>query len=914
MIYLEELNEQQLKAVKSTEGYLRVIAGAGSGKTKLLVSRYVYLVSAYGINPANILCVTFTNKAAKEMKNRITRLLGNNFDSSLICTYHGFCARILREDADKIFYPKNFQILDNAAQKGLLEDIYQQFELKLDHGSFEKIISKITAFKSTYPYVSKMCGPQPCQILSKIDSLDDQIFEEYFQRQIKNYALDFQDLINFALHLLHKNHEVRQKWQEKLNYIQVDEFQDSTAKELELIDILSNKYKNLMIVGDPDQNIYEWRGSDVNLLVDFDKNHIPCQTAFLTRNYRSTSKILCCANTLIKKNKSRLDKDLYTENNNGADVLYYHETNEVKEATRIVDLIKSLKNMGYDYSDFAILYRSSFLSWQIEKKLNESQIPYEIYSGVKFYQRMEIQDIIAYLRLICFDDDVAFKRIVNKPRRRFGKIKMQKLLALKQDDESLFDTLRKNLDDETIQQSDSADFVRLICDMRQRILIDSVSDFIANLCIESGYEKYIRELGDQERLDNLSEFKRIVVEQESGEGEELSFEEFLGRIALQTDEDFSKEQSSVKLMTIHSSKGLEFPVVFLMGVSENVFPNSKSIEEGNDKGMEAERRLCYVALTRAKERLIISESEGLSPSGKSKIPSRFLMEIGVENFKSFGIDINELQTASQYNNRPTTNDSPSFNVGQIIEHPIWGKGEIQSVNKINTNYRIKFLEDGKERDILSRFFSKTPLEPIKETTKPSDASNNSKTVNISSLPIPDKPQSSKKNFLSVTPAKNESMPSAPTSSNALAPRTMRVNEKFADTGWRCIGVTDLGAPGAICQLCKKQTIRYVHHMENINGDNLDVGCVCAGKLTGDVEKAKEREKQIKEKAHTPMQGNLSKSKNGNYYTKINNHLIVVFSDKYKPNQWRYSIDGNFSTYSYCSKDDAYTAAIKKLYQ
>ncbi|MBQ3230499.1 MAG: UvrD-helicase domain-containing protein, partial [Clostridia bacterium] len=400
MEHLSSLNEKQLEAVVATEGYLRVIAGAGSGKTKLLVSRYAYLVKDYGIDSANILCVTFTNKAAGEMKRRIRAIIGQEYDTSLICTYHGFCVRVLREDIEKIFYPKEFQIIDNSQQKALLSDIYQKFELKLDHASFEKIVKQIAYYKSKRSYIAKMCSRDNCQILESITTLDDKIIEEFLQRQRQLYAMDFNDLMYFTLDIFARCPEVLEKWQDRLNYIQVDEFQDSSSTEMELVDLLSGKHKNLMIVGDPDQNIYEWRGSDVKLLVDFDKEHIPTKTVFLNRNYRSTPQILKCANALIEKNVFRLKKELYTKSNDGFDVFHYHMKNEYAEAERIVERIHEIKKeSGCNYADFAVLYRSGFLSRVIEKKFTENGVPYEIFGGVKFYLRMEIQDVMAYLRL-----------------------------------------------------------------------------------------------------------------------------------------------------------------------------------------------------------------------------------------------------------------------------------------------------------------------------------------------------------------------------------------------------------------------------------------------------------------------------------------------------------------------------------
>ena len=363
---LENLNEKQREAVLGTEGYVRVIAGAGSGKTKLLVSRYAYLVQEYGIDSSNILCVTFTNKAAGEMKRRIRALIGDGYDVSLICTYHGFCNRLLRENPEKLFLNKQFQIIDSQQQKAILAEIYQKLELKLDHASFESILRKIGYAKKDGAYVARMCDPQPCQILSEMKEQDDNIIEEFLQRQKATYSLDFHDLIAFAIYLLVNDSEVREKWQNRLNYIMVDEFQDSSAVEMRLVDILSGQYRNLMIVGDPDQNIYEWRGSDVKLLVDFDKSHVPTQTVILNQNYRSTPQILSCANALIEKNQLRLKKDLFTRNAAGAPVIHYHSKTDFEEMEHVIENIKKLRvSQGLRYSDFAIIYRSGFLSREI---------------------------------------------------------------------------------------------------------------------------------------------------------------------------------------------------------------------------------------------------------------------------------------------------------------------------------------------------------------------------------------------------------------------------------------------------------------------------------------------------------------------------------------------------------------------
>lgn len=341
MDIFKSLNNKQLEAVQNTEGYVRVIAGAGSGKTKLLVSRYAYLVKEYGINASNILCVTFTNKAAAEMRKRVVQLIGPGYSTSLICTYHGFCARLIRENPEKLFLAKEFQILDTYQQKIILEEIFQKYELKLDYANFQSMLKKVALKKQNLSYVQKMCNAENIQILDEIESQDDAIIEEYLQRQKAIYSLDFTDLMSYALYLLKNNEDVRNKWQDRLNYIQVDEFQDSSALEMELIDILSEKYQNLMIVGDPDQNIYEWRGSDVKLLVDFDKNHPNTKTIILNQNYRSTPQILTCANSLIEKNKIRLKKDLFTKNPNGVPVIHFHSKRRMK---KLILLHKKLKH------------------------------------------------------------------------------------------------------------------------------------------------------------------------------------------------------------------------------------------------------------------------------------------------------------------------------------------------------------------------------------------------------------------------------------------------------------------------------------------------------------------------------------------------------------------------------------------
>ena len=922
MDYLSALNEKQLEAVTATEGYLRVIAGAGSGKTKLLVSRYAYLVKEYGINSANILCVTFTNKAAGEMKRRIRSLIGQEYDTSLICTYHGFCVRVLREDIEKIFYPKEFQIIDNAQQKAILGDIYQKFELKLDHASFEKIIKQIAFFKARHrDYVAKMCCTDYCQIMPEIASVDDQIIEEFLQKQKQIYAMDFNDLLYFVLDIFNRCPEVLAKWQDRLNYIQVDEFQDSSNTEMELVDKLSEKHKNLMIVGDPDQNIYEWRGSDVKLLVDFDKTHIPTRTVILNQNYRSTPQILRCANTLIEKNVFRLKKDLFTKSGDGAPVYHYHEKNEFAEADQIIANIHHIrKETGCNYADFAVLYRSGFLSRVIEKKFTENGVPYEIFGGVKFYQRMEIQDVIAYLRLVAFDDDISFKRIINKPRRKFGRVKLQRLLALQKDGESLFQTLQDNLDDPTFKGSGVQGLVDVINAVRQLHQTIPISECVERICTDSGYEKYIRELGDMERFENLSEFKRIASEYENNFGEKVSLKEFINQISLQSEDDSEEACDMVKLMTIHAAKGLEFPYVFVIGFSEGVFPSAKTIEERKKMGLEEERRLCYVAITRAEKRLFLLDSEGFTQNGKQKLPSRFLKEIGEENYIRVGTISKELQYnadryAAQLYDEPVV--TPPKVAGTRVTHPAFGEGEILGFGRNNNSYRVKFDKLASEREISVDFFNKprtlsqipapekpaqSPQQVEEPTDDPLDGYEEVDAINLQTEEPVQTAQEKK------PPVNKPQQPILEDYDNLWK------RDDVPKSGWICTGITDLGEPVGVCEMCGHQIIRYVHHMVHPQYRSLGVGCICAGKMEGNIEQAKKREQDFKSKEarrENFKNRQWKTSKNANSYLKIKDHLVVLYYSK-NYNNWKYSLDNQFCPEVYPTREKAIDAAFEAL--
>ena len=869
---MENLNEKQYEAVKRTEGYLRVIAGAGSGKTKMLVNRYVYITNELGISSKNILCVTFSNKAANEMKSRIRKIINEEIDVSFVTTYHALGAKIIGENVEKLFYPKNFQIIDQTDQKQILGEIYEELELKLDSGSFEKILDKIGAYKDNMEYIKDMITPKKPIDVDEI-KLDDIIIRKYLEYQKRRYLLDFDDLINFAIYLLLHHEDVRQQWQDRLNYIQVDEFQDSTKKELLLIDLISGKYKNVMIVGDPDQNIYEWRGSQMELLVDFDKKHMPTETVVLNQNYRSTSKILKCANTLIEKNKNRYPKELYTKIEGGDDVLYYHAPTDHKEADWIVSKIKFLHEMhSTSYTDIAILYRASYSSRIIENKLIEANIPYEIIGNIKFFQRMEIKDILAYMRLVAFDDDVALKRIINTPKRKMGKIKRLKLYSMQEGNKSLFTTLKENLHVFSKGNYEIVRFVDVIDSLqRNKSKLDALTIF-DTLMAQTGYDTYIRELGNMERFENLLEFKKVIQELLIDSKEIGNFEDFLNYIALQTDRE-EEVLDKVKLMTVHAAKGLEFDNVFVISLNDGIFPSNRTIEERQLSGLEEERRLCYVAITRAKKRLFLTNSESYSHEGAVKMPSRFLEEMGEDNYNSIGIK--KVKTEEVISDLKL-----KYKVGDFVKHTIFGDGEIKKIDYQNKNYQIKFASQEYPR-YISFFYDFDHLvndhsipEEKNQDSGDFDDKDTSNSEMKEQIPIIEEDLLDSDDLDEENITDYEVEEETPIEDNisrytmSLGDEKIEIDQLLSEeekvygienqasglwndpdvpkTGWCCVGISDLGKPSKLCNMCESATIRYAHHMKHPEYKRmLTVGCICAGKMEGNEQEAISREKDLK---------------------------------------------------------------------
>lgn len=709
---LDGLNPSQQEAVVSTEGYVRVIAGAGSGKTRALTHRYAFIVNELGIDPANILSVTFTNKAAHEMRRRVKKLIGGEQDTGFITTYHGFCVRVLREDIHRLFYPKNFVILDVEDQKILLREIFEDMELKMNDKTFKRILDKIGILKGNTHYVQQMIIRGEMPSVEDAGDLDSQIIQRYLKKQKRVYGLDFDDLLNFVFTLFDQYKEVLTKWQNRLFYLQVDEFQDSSLKQFELVKLLSEKQGNLFVVGDPDQTIYEWRGADPKYMVDYEKFFPDAQTIYLKENYRSTPEILSLGNALIKNNQFRVDKDMLPTNPSGVKVTHYHGKDELQEAKWIVQQIKKImEEKQANLSDIAILYRANYLSRFVEQELIAENIEYTIFGGFKFFDRMEIKDAIAHLRMVAFSDDLSFSRIINVPKRQIGKKRMAFLRKKAEEDGlSLYSTMKKYVEHERLRGTGAKGFIDGIEHLKSIRKERKVSELLQESIQVTGYEAYRREDGDQERLDNMAELLHSIVQYEQTLGEEFNLEEYLQMVSLYTDDDRQDQFDSVKMMTIHTAKGLEYPYVFVIGMTESVMPNVRALRQRKERGLEEERRLAYVAVTRAERVLYLTESEGFQNGGQKKYPSRFIFEVEDDLYERVGeLDEALKEEAKDYirssNRIEQTSGGTFYESGSRVKHPVFGEGTIQEVDEKKNNYMI-FFDQLKAPRPISRNFRK----------------------------------------------------------------------------------------------------------------------------------------------------------------------------------------------------------------
>lgn len=707
---LQGLNASQLEAVTSTEGFIRVIAGAGSGKTRALARRFAYLVNEIGILPGNILCVTFTNKSANEMRQRIHNLTGDN-DTGYISTFHSFCVSVLQEDSHALQYPKSFLVLDNSDIDSMLKIIYEERGLTLRNMTFSKArdmieIRKLIKEPEYYLDMLNMSLDKLRQKYLTATEPSDIIFYGYLYQEKKCFGLDYNDLIKFTLYIFEQNEAVKIKWQQRLEYIMIDEFQDIDELQYKLMSVLCGYHKNLFIVGDPDQTIYIWRGANVRYLLDFDKIFPSVKTIMMMQNYRSTPQIVSVVNDLIDKNKFRIKKNLMPTIADGRKVICHHADTPEREAMWIAEQIQALHGEGTSYREITVLYRAHYITRIVEEVFLREKIPYAIYSGVQFFNRMEIKDALAYLRLIAYKDDLAFLRVVNVPKRNLGerRIKFLQEYAVKHQC-SLYISLETNLDNEIFKGTKAAQFVALIENFAANYAERQISELLAAILNESGYEKMLRTEGSQERLDNLAELKQSVYEYETSCGEESTLEHYLSHVALFTNKDAADNSDKVKLMTVHSAKGLEFPYVFLCAMNEGVFPSKKT---DTIQKMEEERRLAFVAMTRAQKGLYLSEAEGRNFDGSPRYPSRFLLDIEpalldytqkpqeglIRETKDYLV-INERYLADEEN-------QSSLAVGQRVKHSIFGSGTVVDVDLIKAAHLVKFDNIDTPRSISFR--------------------------------------------------------------------------------------------------------------------------------------------------------------------------------------------------------------------
>lgn len=700
---LDKLNERQKEAVLATEGPVLVLAGAGSGKTTVLVNRIAYMISEKHIRPWNILAITFTNKAAREMKDRIERLLGDTAKDMWIGTFHSVCVRILRSCIDLLGYSRDFVIYDTADTKTVMKECLR--ELDIDEKSFpvRNVLSIISNAKNdlmdaaTFENVYK--SDYRMSIIAKI-------YYRYQTKLRKNNAVDFDDIILNTVKILSENPDVLSKYQDKFQYILVDEYQDTNNSQYLLINLLAQANRNLCVVGDDDQSIYKFRGANIGNILNFEDDYSDVQKITLDQNYRSTQNILDAANSVISNNKGRMGKSLWTSNGDGNKVFVYTGTNEYDEARYIARQIKKHFDEQGSFSDCAILYRTNAQSRVIEEMLMRESVPYKVLSGLRFYDRKEIKDIIAYLRVVYNpNDDVSLARIINEPKRKIGNATLEKARNIAREKEtSLYDVISHADDYPEFKTAIKkllgfSEIIKSLIKLKDTVTIEDLTGRILN---DTGYMPALVMEDTTEsktRIENLGEFISVITEFEKNEETGNTLGEFLGNISLVSDIDgYDENEDSAVLMTIHSAKGLEFPIVFLSGLEEGLFPGMRSMESDDD--IEEERRLCYVAITRAKEQLYITKTISRTIHGKTMptTASRFFKEIPVEYLEDkttlqpkvakvmqdLGVRNASAPKKEVYMTKgfgssvksSGSTDYSKFKAGDTVEHRTFGRGEI----------------------------------------------------------------------------------------------------------------------------------------------------------------------------------------------------------------------------------------------
>ena len=640
MKYLENLNDKQREAAMYTEGALLILAGAGSGKTSTMIRRIAYLVDEKGVSPYNILAVTFTNKAAREMEERVEEILGSN-SRMWIMTFHAACLRMLRMDGDRLGYTNSFAVYDPVDQKSIVKNLLKEYEIDEKKFTPNSILSNISKAKE------QEIGPREFEENAG-DFRDETVAKVYrgYERILsRNNAMDFDDLILNAVRLLKENPDVLEKYQERFRYIMVDEYQDTNQLQYKLISLLAKKYGNICVVGDDDQCIYQWRGADIRNILNFEKEFPKAKVVKLEQNYRSTANILEAAHSVISNNKQRKRKKLWTDASQGEKIQYHRLESDYREAGYIAQEIGYMAQQGENYRDFAILYRTNAQSRNFEDSLAQRRIPYRVIGGLRYYDRMEIKDMIAYMRLVANPmDDIAFDRVVNSPKRGIGKATMDKIKSVANYcEKSIFQYVESEAIADTLSGKASRgmnEFLEIIREYSEEKENLRVSDIYEGLLIKSGYLKALEDQRTAEadgRIENLMEFKSVIYEFENRDSK-LELDEFLEKLALLSDVDnHDSEANAVTLMTMHSAKGLEFPYVFMPGMEDGLFPSWRSRDSISQ--MEEERRLCYVGMTRAKRRLWMTSAESRLLYGKVNATreSEFMREINPKLLAGDGV-------------------------------------------------------------------------------------------------------------------------------------------------------------------------------------------------------------------------------------------------------------------------------------
>ena len=702
MELVQNMNENQLKAILKTQGAVMVIAGAGSGKTRVLTNRIAYLIAEKNVLESNILAITFTNKAAKEMKERIYSLVGETSKYIWINTFHSMCVRILRQHIDLLGYNKNFTILDTSEQKSIIKNIVKELNLSEDSYQPNNILKIISNSKNSMISVNEMKAQARFGFMKNVAEI-----YEYYQKYLKkNSVLDFDDLMLKTIVLFEKHPEVLAIYQNKFEYIHVDEYQDTNVIQYKLIKMLSEVHKNICVVGDDDQSIYSWRGACSDNIINFEKDYEDVEVIFLDQNYRSNSTILDAANAVIKNNTDRKDKALWSENKGGDKITVYAATNDKDETDDIAKKILDLKAQGVDYKDIAILYRANYLSRSMENSCMVFGIPYKLIGSLKFLQRQEIRDLLAYMNVIVNkNDEFSLRRIINVPKRGIGASSMAKIdNYAEQYGLSLFEAL-KNIDMIGVSKKIITN-IHLLTQLIEKYSQTeqySIEDLIVGIYKDSGYESMLKESADayaESRIENISELVSSA-KQFSSMNDNLI--DFISEMSLTSDADDENEDDSVVLSTVHAAKGLEYRVVFIMGLEENLFPSIRDAESSEDERnkMEEERRLAYVAITRAKEKLFMSYANRRMQFGsiKNNKRSRFLDEVPnkLMHFESgFGATANDsgesqLESVTKFisrlspkikiSDKPKTDVRTNYVVGDIVVHKKFGEGKVLSIEK-----------------------------------------------------------------------------------------------------------------------------------------------------------------------------------------------------------------------------------------